>query len=196
MPTLAGWWLGNDVALRLRHGLIEEDDAGSQATERALDRAALVQRLRDDGLLERGHIDPPGSASKVACRSTSPSRRIASSPAPAAFLPACASRISRAKFPRPTCRAPSTSIPTGSCAPPSPSRIFPKRGCSGSSPKPWPRKDRSEHDHAPRHVSPAVQRRDGFRPRRRHRALSEAPRRQPPLCLAHLQRGGRLYPRL
>jgi len=52
MPTLTGWWLGDDIGLRLAHGLIDADAAGEQRRERVADRAALIDLLVGEGVLD------------------------------------------------------------------------------------------------------------------------------------------------
>ena len=52
MPTLTGWWLGDDIGLRLAHGLIDADAAGDQRRERVADRAALIDLLDGEGVLD------------------------------------------------------------------------------------------------------------------------------------------------
>lgn len=51
LPTMKGWWRGDDIALRLEHGLIDEDAAANQRRERQDSRAALVRILREAGAL-------------------------------------------------------------------------------------------------------------------------------------------------
>jgi (1->4)-alpha-D-glucan 1-alpha-D-glucosylmutase len=58
LPTLAGWWGGDDIRLRTELGLFAEDTQGDrQIAERARDRGLLLEALRDHGLLPEG-IDP------------------------------------------------------------------------------------------------------------------------------------------
>ncbi|HEV7418202.1 MAG TPA: 4-alpha-glucanotransferase [Tianweitania sediminis] len=45
LPTLRGWWDGDDVDLRLKHGLIDETAAEQQREERARSRKQLVESL-------------------------------------------------------------------------------------------------------------------------------------------------------
>jgi 4-alpha-glucanotransferase len=57
LPTVAGWWRGNDIALRARHGALAGDDAA--ATEmhaREGDRSALWHAFREAGAAAG---DPP-----------------------------------------------------------------------------------------------------------------------------------------
>jgi 4-alpha-glucanotransferase len=49
LPTLGGWWEGRDIEWRHRLGLIDEDGRAEQASERRLDRSALVARIEADG---------------------------------------------------------------------------------------------------------------------------------------------------
>jgi len=45
LPTFRGWWRGDDVRLRRQHGLIDQEAAAAQATERAAARNALIRTL-------------------------------------------------------------------------------------------------------------------------------------------------------
>lgn len=47
LPTLAGWWRGDDVWLRLEHGLISEDMARAQTRERADERKHVIAAVAD-----------------------------------------------------------------------------------------------------------------------------------------------------
>jgi glycogen operon protein len=51
LPPLAGWWQGADIDERLSLGLIGADEAVEARTQRAADRAALIQALADEDLL-------------------------------------------------------------------------------------------------------------------------------------------------
>lgn len=51
MPTLQGWWLGDDIELRLRHSLIDPDAARAQRLDRKQERTALVEALAAAGAL-------------------------------------------------------------------------------------------------------------------------------------------------
>jgi len=42
LPTLAGWWRGSDVALRLEYGLIEADEAARQDRARIFERREML----------------------------------------------------------------------------------------------------------------------------------------------------------
>jgi 4-alpha-glucanotransferase len=46
LPTLRGWWIGNDIELRREHGLIGAEEAERQARERGERRWQLVDALR------------------------------------------------------------------------------------------------------------------------------------------------------
>lgn len=59
MPTLAGWWQGDDIALRLQHGLVEPEDAQAQSAERERDRTALLALLREERLIEAQEANAP-----------------------------------------------------------------------------------------------------------------------------------------
>jgi 4-alpha-glucanotransferase len=52
LPTLRGWWEGNDVDLRLEHGLIDEDAASQQHEERKQGRQELIEALAQAGVLD------------------------------------------------------------------------------------------------------------------------------------------------
>ena len=54
LPILAGWWAAEDVALRREHGLVSEKDTPAHEAQRALERRALLDLLRAEGLAERG----------------------------------------------------------------------------------------------------------------------------------------------
>lgn len=51
LPTLAGWWRGEDILLRHRFGLIDAASAEAQHSRRAEERGALVAALIDGGQL-------------------------------------------------------------------------------------------------------------------------------------------------
>ncbi|PIE07639.1 MAG: 4-alpha-glucanotransferase [Rhodobacterales bacterium] len=57
LPTLERWWLGEDIALRLRFGLIDEARAKRDQARRAEERVALVNALIDGGQLPAGARD-------------------------------------------------------------------------------------------------------------------------------------------
>ena len=59
MAPLAGWWVGHDVELKQRAGIIDESSAVEARAGRDAERAALVDRLQQDGLLdeERARCD-------------------------------------------------------------------------------------------------------------------------------------------
>src|SRR5690606_34339895 len=63
LPTLYGWWRGQDIDLRLAHGLIaDKEEAEAQHRTRDAERDKLVERLVADGLLEhisKGACDGP-----------------------------------------------------------------------------------------------------------------------------------------
>ncbi len=46
LPTLKGWWIGNDIDLRLEHGLIGAEEAERQTRERSERRRQLADALR------------------------------------------------------------------------------------------------------------------------------------------------------
>ncbi len=45
LPTFQGWWRGDDVTLRARHGLIQSEAAAAQAAEREIERRSLLEDL-------------------------------------------------------------------------------------------------------------------------------------------------------
>ena len=59
LPPLAGWWDGIDIDERLALGLLTEPQALTAHTERAINRAALVEALSDAGVAARA-LDPDG----------------------------------------------------------------------------------------------------------------------------------------
>ena len=62
MPTLEGFWCGRDVDVRREVGLIESDEEADKARQdREKEKEALLQRLRDDGVLKPGEA-PSGAA--------------------------------------------------------------------------------------------------------------------------------------
>jgi len=54
LPTLAGYWSGDDLILRDRLGLSGGEDLGAVETARATERAVLIAALRDQGLAVDG----------------------------------------------------------------------------------------------------------------------------------------------
>ncbi|MGE0005413.1 MAG: 4-alpha-glucanotransferase [Parvibaculaceae bacterium] len=50
LPPLRAWWQAGDIALRLRHGLIDEREAGIQRDQRKDLTAALLRVLRAEGI--------------------------------------------------------------------------------------------------------------------------------------------------
>jgi 4-alpha-glucanotransferase len=50
LPTLEGWWRGEDIHLRHEHGLIGQEDAELQARQRAEERDQLSAMLHQSGL--------------------------------------------------------------------------------------------------------------------------------------------------
>lgn len=60
LPTLAGWWTGEDIGLRRKFGLIDAALAAEQAQRRAEERVALVNAFIDGGEL------PPDARDGVA----------------------------------------------------------------------------------------------------------------------------------
>ncbi len=51
LPTLAGWWRGNDITERLAIGLLTADLLDAAQAERSADTRALIEALDCDGLL-------------------------------------------------------------------------------------------------------------------------------------------------
>jgi len=45
LPTLKGWWIGNDIAWRLKAGRVTEREAVMQRQERMRDRQLLIDAL-------------------------------------------------------------------------------------------------------------------------------------------------------
>jgi 4-alpha-glucanotransferase len=58
LPTLAGWWHGDDIALRSEHGLFGPEAAGEQQRARDHERSALLEQLHLRGLLPRAETHP------------------------------------------------------------------------------------------------------------------------------------------
>jgi len=63
LPTLAGWWRGEDIAARRDFGLISPDYAAEQEGVRAMERVALVNAFIDGGQLPPDARD--GDASEL-----------------------------------------------------------------------------------------------------------------------------------
>jgi len=61
LPTLAGYWSGDDLILRDRLGLNGGEDLGAAVNNRAADRSVLIEALRDQGLPVDG-LSPGGTA--------------------------------------------------------------------------------------------------------------------------------------
>src|SRR5690606_35816233 len=49
LPTLSGWWAGNDIELRREHGLIDEDAAAGQMRAREDERRQVAELARSAG---------------------------------------------------------------------------------------------------------------------------------------------------
>jgi (1->4)-alpha-D-glucan 1-alpha-D-glucosylmutase len=58
LPTFAGWWQEEDIRTRAALGQYDEEEVRRQREERRQSRAALVQALVREGLLEPGAADP------------------------------------------------------------------------------------------------------------------------------------------
>ncbi|WP_119681141.1 malto-oligosyltrehalose trehalohydrolase [Indioceanicola profundi] len=55
LPTLSGWWEGNDIPLKERLGLYpSKDEAEKQRTRRGRDRSQLLEAFRNEKLLKDG----------------------------------------------------------------------------------------------------------------------------------------------
>ena len=59
LPTLAGWWAGEDIALRREHGLVGEAASAEHVAHRQAERAALLRLLSAEGL-NPGEADEGG----------------------------------------------------------------------------------------------------------------------------------------
>ncbi len=80
LPPLAGWWEGADIRERTALGLHRDDSDAD--TERAADRAAMVELLREDGCL-----DPPdGNEPSLATIMTGAHEFVAAAPSQLALL--------------------------------------------------------------------------------------------------------------
>ncbi|MEO8187651.1 MAG: 4-alpha-glucanotransferase, partial [Burkholderiaceae bacterium] len=67
LPTLAGWWAGDDIELRAAHGLLAaSDDRIAQSAERQQDRRRLL------GALERARLLPSGTDIDAASKTMDP----------------------------------------------------------------------------------------------------------------------------
>lgn len=49
LPTFRGWWRGDDIPLRLEHGLIDEQAASTQQEERTRERGHLLKAVHASG---------------------------------------------------------------------------------------------------------------------------------------------------
>lgn len=63
LPTIRGWWRGDDVRLRKEHGLIDADAAAAQSAERAAHRNALIRTLLASRTLKVQELMPVREAS-------------------------------------------------------------------------------------------------------------------------------------
>src|SRR5258708_24269614 len=50
LPTLAGWWSGEDLRTRRALGLCDDEDFANQVTERAEGRRRVIETLAREGL--------------------------------------------------------------------------------------------------------------------------------------------------
>ncbi|MEJ2000382.1 MAG: 4-alpha-glucanotransferase [Maritimibacter sp.] len=57
LPTLTGWWQGNDITARLDYGLISPEKAADDRARRHNERYALINALVDAGKLAPGECD-------------------------------------------------------------------------------------------------------------------------------------------
>jgi 4-alpha-glucanotransferase len=68
LPTLAGWWLGNDIAQRCAIGLLPEDRLDAARAMRLAETRALVEALDREGLLnaaDRGVVCKRSMADRI-----------------------------------------------------------------------------------------------------------------------------------
>lgn len=59
LPTINGWWQGNDIDWRIRVGQNQEDEKPAQLEERERERAGLVRLLRDHAPDIQGDLNDP-----------------------------------------------------------------------------------------------------------------------------------------
>lgn len=59
LPTIHGWWQGNDIDWRIRVGQNQEDEKPAQLEERERERAGLVRLLRDYAPDIQGDMNDP-----------------------------------------------------------------------------------------------------------------------------------------
>lgn len=77
LPTLAGWWLGDDLVLRHRLELLDDDALANAQAAREDERLALRRCLETEGLLDGDVIDPRRVADAIhAFIARTPSRLI------------------------------------------------------------------------------------------------------------------------
>ena len=60
LPTLAGFWRGRDIELARELGTADEEESATRERERTTERAALLRRLREDGVI--GDDEEPSGA--------------------------------------------------------------------------------------------------------------------------------------
>lgn len=58
LPTLAGWWTAEDIALRQTHGLVDPQSSRAQAAHRQQEKAAMLHALEASGVIAQGAADP------------------------------------------------------------------------------------------------------------------------------------------
>lgn len=75
LPTLRGWWRGDDIRLRKEHGLIDAEAAEAQSAERATHRNSLIRTLLASKALKVQELMPAREASPTA-RSAMPASLI------------------------------------------------------------------------------------------------------------------------
>lgn len=57
LPTLSGWWKGDDITARLDYGLISAEKATEDRTRRNTERQAMIDALIDGGQIAPGQCD-------------------------------------------------------------------------------------------------------------------------------------------
>jgi 4-alpha-glucanotransferase len=132
LPTLTGWWAGEDIAQRREFGLIDDALAKKQEQRRIEERTALVNALIDGGQLPPDARD--GELAELPPRVLEAAYRFLGAP-PSRGARGGGSPISSAPRRRPTCPARSMSIPTGAGAGRCRWRKLPRMPVSSRSPR-------------------------------------------------------------
>jgi 4-alpha-glucanotransferase len=69
LPTLAGWWRGSDVELRLKHGLIDANEATRQSRARIFERREMLNAFSRNAVLNRRALRTLADAGRIGAAS-------------------------------------------------------------------------------------------------------------------------------